>query len=342
MSRIPIENIYFLLCYAWNRLEEREIVNIQTEGVQRLPDLFGRVLVSGVSHVLKRGLDRSYLVHEARIPGIRGKFLLSKTVTHNLLPQARTYCEFDELSYDVLHNQIIKATLRDLLKVGSLDPQLRERLTGIYRRLNHISNIRLSLSAFRAVQLHRNIRFYDFLIKVSRLIYDNLMINESQGIAKFRDFMRDEKKMSVLFQQFLYNFFRLEKREYHVSSRKIPWHAATASTADLAYLPGMHTDIVLRSTERTIIVDAKYYRDAFQINRGKRTVKSAHLYQMMAYLINLQAAEGRSVEGLVLYPTVDMDFDFNYVLNGHKLSLRTIDFTRPWQDVASALLRVVR
>src|SRR5215218_3837601 len=208
--RVPVENIYFLLCYAWDRLEERNIVNVETEGVTRLADLFARVLVSGVTHVLKRGLDRSYHVREDRIPGVRGKLLLSRTLKQNLLPQARTVCAFDELSYDVLHNQIVKAALRGLLRVDELDAGLRERLAGVHRRLNDISDIRLSANAFRAVQLHRNIRFYDFLLKVCRVIYENLMINESSGTAKFRDFTRDDKAMPALFQRFLYNFFRRE------------------------------------------------------------------------------------------------------------------------------------
>jgi len=53
--KIPILNIYYLLCYAWNQLEESEIVNVNTEDSTTLLDLFARVLVSGTNHILKRG-----------------------------------------------------------------------------------------------------------------------------------------------------------------------------------------------------------------------------------------------------------------------------------------------
>ena len=29
--KIPIENIYYLLCYAWNKLEEKERVNVSID-----------------------------------------------------------------------------------------------------------------------------------------------------------------------------------------------------------------------------------------------------------------------------------------------------------------------
>src|SRR5262245_44485397 len=37
--------------------------------------------------------------------------------------------------------------------------------------------------------------------------------------------------------------------------------ATAANQADLAFLPSMITDVTLRSTKRTITIDAKYYKD---------------------------------------------------------------------------------
>ena len=59
--KIPILNIYYLLCYAWNKLEESGLVDVKTEDSTTLLDLFARVLISGTTHILKRGLDRGYI-----------------------------------------------------------------------------------------------------------------------------------------------------------------------------------------------------------------------------------------------------------------------------------------
>ena len=46
LAWIPVLNIYYMLCYAWNTLEEAELVDAGTEGVKELHDLLARVLES--------------------------------------------------------------------------------------------------------------------------------------------------------------------------------------------------------------------------------------------------------------------------------------------------------
>ena len=48
---IPIQNIYFLLCYAWDKLEERDLVDVDPVGITGLVDLFSRVLITGTNHL---------------------------------------------------------------------------------------------------------------------------------------------------------------------------------------------------------------------------------------------------------------------------------------------------
>jgi 5-methylcytosine-specific restriction enzyme subunit McrC len=40
--QIPIENIYYLLGYAWNKLEEKERVNVSIDDKTELLDLFAK------------------------------------------------------------------------------------------------------------------------------------------------------------------------------------------------------------------------------------------------------------------------------------------------------------
>jgi 5-methylcytosine-specific restriction enzyme subunit McrC len=50
--KIPIQNLYYLLCYAWDRLDERDIVAVDAAGVTSLADLFARVLINGSNPLL--------------------------------------------------------------------------------------------------------------------------------------------------------------------------------------------------------------------------------------------------------------------------------------------------
>jgi 5-methylcytosine-specific restriction enzyme subunit McrC len=171
--KIPIQNIYYLLIYAWDSLEEAEIVNADVQESTKIVDLFARVLNSGVEHLLRMGLDRSYIVQKEFIRGIRGKVDISTSIKMNLFSQGRAACEFDDLSHNVIHNMIIKTTIHRLLRLSNIDPNLRQELTGIYRRLGNIDELRLTDQVFRSVQLHRNNRFYSFLLVLCHSRFDD-------------------------------------------------------------------------------------------------------------------------------------------------------------------------
>ena len=53
---IPIQNIYFLLSYAWNRLDEAERVKIEKKELTDVPSLLTRVLLNASTALLKQGL----------------------------------------------------------------------------------------------------------------------------------------------------------------------------------------------------------------------------------------------------------------------------------------------
>jgi len=74
---IPIQNIYFLLCYAWDKLEERDTVAIKAVEGNQVIDLLAKVLIGGMNHLFRRGLDRGYIEFEAETKRIKGKIDLS-------------------------------------------------------------------------------------------------------------------------------------------------------------------------------------------------------------------------------------------------------------------------
>ena len=75
---IPVANIYYLLCYASNKLEESETIKVDPTQCTELVDLFARVLISGLDHLLKKGIDRGYVVHSEESRVLRGKLALQR------------------------------------------------------------------------------------------------------------------------------------------------------------------------------------------------------------------------------------------------------------------------
>jgi len=340
---IPIQNIYYLLCYAYNKLEEGRIIDVKPEDPHKLVNLFARVLSSGVAHLLKRGLDRGYELREDELLSVRGKVLFSQSIKKNLLSFSRAHCEFDELSFNVLHNRIIKSTIHMLVNIGELDPGLKNTLSLIYKNLSDISEIRLHKGIFRLVQLHSNNSFYDFILKICQLIFDNVLLSEESGKSRFKDFMRDEKQMAGLFEEFVRNFYKLEQNTFYVTREYIEWDAIPIDEHSRRLLPRMQTDISLESPERKIVIDAKYYKDALSDYYDTEKVRQDNLSQIFVYLKNLERKGGinKRSEGIVIYPTVSKPVHFEMESQGHKISIKTIDLNQKWDQINHNLLSII-
>jgi len=344
-GKIPIQNIYYLLCYAWNRLEERDIVDVTGIDSTNLADLFARVLIGGLGHLLKRGFDRGYIEFGEETRCLKGKFLFNPTIKRNLLIKAQVTCGFDELSYNVLHNQILKATIAALISIDDVDSGLKNQLIGLYRKLHEIDDIRLSPECFSRVQLNRNNAFYDFLLKICALIYDNLLASEDPGKSKFRDFLQDETRMAQLFEDFVRNFYKLEASGYRVGREDIYWYAKALDDPSAAYLPKMITDISIEGEESKVVIDTKYYREALQKHYDQEKIHSQHIYQIFAYLKGLELRGGinQHCTGVLLYPTAGRDIHLCTMLDPkHKLIIHTLNLNQDWKLIHDDLKHLLQ
>jgi 5-methylcytosine-specific restriction enzyme subunit McrC len=338
--KIPIQNIYFLLCYAWEKLDEKDVVAVDAIDSTTLADLFARVLINGTKHLIKRGFDRGYVAEHEWTPRLRGRVCFQEAIRRNATLTGQLPCDFDELSYDVLHNRILKATLRRLIRAEGLNSESSEALSQLCRLLSDIRDIELTSRTFGQVQLHRNNQFYDFLLKVCELIYRNLLVSEKSGASKFKDFTRDEDQMAGLFEEFVRSFYRVHT-DFRVKSEEIRWQWIPADDSAKALLPRMLTDISLTSVTRKIIIDCKYTPKATQQNFEAQKLRSEHLYQINAYMQNLKGECADTCEMMLLYPTVEASLSVNYVHQLHKIGIRTINLSQPWRDIHRDLLSLV-
>jgi 5-methylcytosine-specific restriction enzyme subunit McrC len=338
---IPIQNIYYLLCYAWDKLEEKEVVDVDPIESTSLADLFARVLISGTNHLVKRGFDRGYVAEHEWTGRLRGRILFQEAIRMNRIKSGRLPCSFDELSYDVLHNQILKATMRRLIRSQRVAAESSEGLARLCRLFSEIRDIELSNRVFGQVQLYRNNQFYDFLLRICQLIHKNMLVSERAGTSKFMDFVRDERQMRVLFEDFVRNFYRIHT-DYKVKREDIYWRWTAADEVAAGLLPKMQTDISLTSSTRKIIIDCKFTSDATKLHFGAEKLISPHLFQINAYMDNLpQDSLSDACEMMLLYPTVDTPRSATYSYMGHTISIRTINLNQHWESIHGDLLALL-
>jgi 5-methylcytosine-specific restriction enzyme subunit McrC len=342
--KIPIENIYYLLSYAWNKLDEKERVNVSIDDKTELLDLFAKILINGTKSLLKRGIDKNYIDHKEEIAGVKGKVQISQTLKSNLLFRQKTICTFDDLSSNILTNRILVTTIYKLTRTKGLDRQLKNELVSLQRMLEGIEQIEITTSLFKQVKLKRNNRFYGFIMNVCQIIHENILPSEDQGKYKFSDFTRDERKMNQLFEAFVRNFYRIEQKKYTtVKKEVIKWQFEQSDNESFQYLPQMETDISLENETDKIIIDAKYYSETMTINYDKEKIKSANLYQLFSYLLNQEDIDPKTqnATGILLYPTIETDYNLEFQYSKHKIQIRTVNLNTNWKNIALRLNEII-
>lgn len=344
-ERIPIQNIYFLLCYAWDHLQERRYADVRTEDCKGIWDLLGKVLARGAQQLVKRGLHQNYVLVRERRSRLKGKVLFSEDARHRVFGSPERTCEFHELSANVLPNQIIRTTLELLNHNAELDPTVRRDVREAAASLASFTPVRLDSRVFRQLQLHRNMRHYRFVLNVCEFVHTQSLASSPRGDRRFRDFRRDEASMGKLFEDFVRNFYRREQSAFQVSAPHVSWDVdeSLSTGGGLGLLPVMKTDVCLQSEHQKIILDCKFYSDAFQWNFDRAKFVSSNLYQLFTYLKNQEVVPGwETATGMLLYPTVDQQFDERLHLGGHEIRLVTINLNQDWTQISADLLSLLR
>ncbi len=360
MRQIPIQNMYYILCYAWGMGEMRGKVNVGVERCDSIANLLVHVLLNATDDLLKRGLFKGYTVYGTEMDGIKGKINIGETLKLGRYRQGRMYCNYDELSSDILVNQIIYSTLQETLKIQGLSEQNESRLLTTIRRMPQVKRIQLSDSVFKSVRLHRNNTYYQFAINICRLLHQSMLPNESlAGKWDFMDLMDDERAMNRIFEKFLMNFYKQECCEdypdvgrSHIRFQLTPFGMTFAKSTDEAYrlLPVMETDVTLYNprTKKKIILDAKYYKETLVPRYGERSkIRREHLSQILTYVMNQEndaTPYTKDTKGILVYPTIDTELDVSYVYKNtnHVIRVSTVNLNQDWQMIEQRLKDIIQ
>lgn len=326
-----------MLCYAKNRLSPNEIKKVSQQDYKNLYDLFGEILYNELSSLIKKGFYREYALVQDETFSLKGKVNFDQSLKRNSFMNGRAYCSFDEFSYDIIHNQIIKASLLLLLKYSDLREENRNNLKRIYNYFNYISNIKIDNRAFEKAKIHRNNYHYGFILEICRLIFDNLLIDENIGKKSFRNLIRDEKAMAYIFEEFVRNFYKTELKYSKVYRKLIKWD--TVGEVD-SYLPVMETDITLEKDDALAIIDTKYYKEPLAVNYNKEKIRINNLYQIYAYVQNIKKDKYKKVVGVLLYPLTGEPLNLKYNICGYDFYVFSIDLNKPWRDIHDRLLQL--
>ena len=339
--KVPIQNLYYLLGYAYFKLTPAEMVQVDLAHAADFWNLLARVLIEGGKRIKKAGLDWNYQLSRQSGSFVRGRLLVRETVSQNRLNRGMVLCEADEFTIDHLHHQIIKATLARLLQTEGLSEQNKAEVKALWGQLAQVRTIVLQKSTFQKVRLHRNNRLYQLPLKVCELIFLNTLPNEAQGKFNFLDFEREDGLMAHLFEEFIRAFYQRHLSDQFTAGIEREDFSWRRTAGPEEHLPQMKTDLVLRSPDRLLVLDAKYYAQAVK-GKSEKVIET-NLYQLYAYLKNIEdhRDEPAPPEGILMYPKNGSDIHYHYILDGHSIQVVTIDLHQDWQSIHNRMLKAI-
>lgn len=330
---IRIKNIYYMLSYAFQILNEQGYKQVATEEFENVAELCSAILIKGISSQIKRGLGKEYVLHTKSLSTICGKIDISASIKEQSMLRKKIVCNFDEFSINAYMNRIIRTTMDVLIK-SDISKGRKKQLRKLLIYFLEVEPLNCESINWK-LQFNRNNQTYQMLISICYLILKGLLQTNTDGSTKLMDFL-DEQRMYRLYEKFILEYYKKEHKELEVSASQIPWNT---DDGYIEMLPVMQSDIILKKGKQTLIIDAKYYSHTTQKHYDVNTLHSGNLYQILTYVKNLDTHNTGDVSGMLLYAKTDEIVlpNHTYSMSGNVISVKTLDLDCEFLDIKKQL-----
>lgn len=335
---IFIKNIYYMLAYAYQSLQQENYKDIATEKFDNVHNLLAAILAKGVALQLKQGLYREYVNHQDNLMLLRGKINIHGSIKNKIMRKQLLTCDYDLLSENNLLNQIIKTTIVLLIRLANVKEKYKNELRKELLFFNNVDTLEAKSIKWSNLTFQRNNRNYQLLVGICQLIIEGLLLTTESGVYRLHSWI-DEQRMCHLYEKFILECYKKHYPALSVKAAQIPW----GLDEGVSYmLPKMQSDITLRKGNTVLIIDAKYYSHTMQTNFSKGSLISHNLYQIFTYVKNYAYSFGEQenkVSGMLLYAKTDEDIqpDNVYQMHGNQISVKTLDLNKDFSEIKQQL-----
>ncbi len=342
---IFIKNIYYMLSYAFRVLKQTNYAYVGKEEFKDAADLLAAIFAKGVARQIKQGLYREYIEKRETLPVIRGKIDFPGTIRNRIQRNPKAACEFDELSEDNLLNRILKTTMMALLRTEGVKADRKAALKKnlvFFDGVGELSSLKIQ---WNRIQYQRNNRNYEMLIVLCRMILDGMVQTTEKGKYQLAAF--EEENMPWLYENFILEYYRVHRPDLNAAHAKVNWdYRGGENDIGKEFMPDMKTDITLQKDGKTLIIDAKYYGHILKASRqnAQKKLPSANLYQIFAYVKNMDRNATGNVSGLLLYAkTNELDVpDCKCNIGGNQIEAHTLNLDCAFKEIGNQLDNIAK
>jgi len=267
----------------------------------RIPllEVFIKQFLGEVNSVVKRGLRSDYIAQEGNLPTLRGKLLIGRHLSQNLMRPDRFYSSHDNFSQDRAENRLIHAALRIVQAICKTfeNQRLARELCFVFADVPTSTDVKLDINH---VQLGRGMGYYAAALEWAKMILAKLSPIVGTGAQQAQSLLFP---MEVVFEAYVGKHLTRQlpakfildaqcSRHYLVGHREARWFKLKP---DLV-VRDRHTNYVVLDTKWKLLDATKdNARDKYQLSQGD-------FYQLYAYGHHYLDGKGIIV---LIYPKTD-------------------------------------
>lgn len=341
-DKILIKNIYYMLSYAFDVLNQSNYQDVDSEEFDNIEDLFAAILSKGISQQLKQGLYKEYIDKNENLSLLKGRINLNETIKNKFSKNVKLYCDFDEYSVNNELNKILKTTMVILIKSKNVKKEYKNSLKKRLMYFSDVETLNPRNIEWARLEFHRHNKTYEMLINICYFVIDSLILTTEAGGYKMKSFL--DTRLSYLFEKFVLKYYKKHFNKLKVNAKRIEWKLNEAENdVGIQFLPKMETDIIISDKVNTLIIDTKYYSKSMQYNFDFPKLVSANLYQIYTYVKNYDNKTLGEVSGLLLYAKTIEDITPNFKANmdGNTIGASTIDLNREFKEIRLQLDNII-
>lgn len=238
--------------------------------------------------IYSRGIKKGYITQEEAIRSIRGQWKPQETFNRWLTYDYQFDCRFDELTENVKENQLIAATLKNMMLKKYNDSGVSRDCKELFnlfgkelnlQEMSRKKNPNIWIQELDKVPRTRLNAYYDDAFRWAKMYWKATSLSFELGQVKSKSFLLD---MNELFEVYIGKLLIQKLKDFGIRVT-LQNYDTLAKDGKIRIIP----DIIVKSQSgREVVIDTKYI-----VRRDESSINS-NVFQMLAYLTARRANDG--------------------------------------------------
>lgn len=302
-----------------------EFNQAQNESIREDQQEFLLLFTHILDHFLQHDLRRDYKIIQEEIISPKGKLMFTQIVRNGPSNAHRLACEFDDFTFDVKVNQLIRYTIHHMVHL-TRDHGILRKLRSMERKMQHVELLsRIDLAEFDTLALSRAFAHYSSVLAFCQLILQNQGIGMREGAIGLSSFLIN---MNSLYENFLFTAFKtyftgysVRKETVRITGQMDTEHRILVTKPDIR---------IRKQSQVRLVIDAKYKHFDF---KATQISHNTDFYQALSYALFTE-----SPNAVLCYPITQEPWEhpilFEFDKYGVKVLICAIPlFGSTWSEI---------